>query len=335
MLLGVLITFHELGHFLAARLMGVHVHEFGIGFGPVIYSKQTRETLFSLRLVPIGGFNRFAGEEGPDREEDESVPKGKMMTAQSPGRRAFIVFAGPLFNLMVAALAFFAVFSLVGINLPTTVIAEIMPGYPAEIAGLRPGDKILKVNGEATPSWDSMVLSIQGKSGIPLEIAVDRAGSSLDFSMTPIEVNGVGVIGVRPAVEVLRTGVIRGFSEGVKETFVVSVAWIKGIFGMVFGKVAPDVAGPVGITRLLGEAARLGLGQLLYILGILSANLALFNLMPFPALDGSRLLFFAVEAIRGKPIDPKKESFVHFLGFFLLMALFVFVTYRDIVRLVR
>ncbi len=333
--LGVLVTFHELGHFIAARLVGVHIHEFGVGFGPVIFSKRINGTLFSLRLIPVGGFNRFAGEEGPDKEEDETVPPEKMLSAQSPGRRAFVVMGGPFLNLLVAAISFFAVFSLVGIGQATTTIAEVMPGYPAEAAGLHPGDKVLSVDGQSTPTWEDMVLRIQAKSGVPISVGVERSGSTLDFQMVPIQVNGVGVIGVRPSAVILRTGALKGLAEGVKETFAVSVAWIKGIFGMIVGSVPPDVTGPIGITQLLGEAARLGLGQLLYITGIFSANLALFNLMPFPALDGSRLVFCAVEAVRGKPIAPEKESFVHFLGFFILMALFVFVTYKDIIRLVR
>jgi regulator of sigma E protease len=334
-ILGVLVTFHELGHFIAAKLVGVHIHEFGIGFGPVILSKRINGTLFSLRLIPVGGFNRFAGEEGPGKEEDETIPHEKMLSAQSPGRRSLVIMGGPFFNLVIAAVAFFAVFSLVGISQATTTIAEIMPGYPAEAAGLLPGDKIVSVDGRSTPTWEDMVLRIQAKSGVPISVEVLRNGSTLDFHMVPIEVNNVGVIGVRPSIVTLKTGALKGLTEGIRETIAVSAAWIKGILGMIVGSVPPDVTGPVGITQLLGEAARLGLGQLLYITGIFSANLALFNLMPFPALDGSRLVFNAIEAIRGKPIAPEKEGFVHFLGFFFLMALFVFVTYKDIVRLVR
>jgi regulator of sigma E protease len=132
-----------------------------------------------------------------------------------------------------------------------------------------------------------------------------------------------------------RLGPIAGLYQGLKETIVVSVAWIRGIFGMLIGKIAPEVTGPVGITQILGEAARTGLGELLYLFGALSANLGLFNLMPVPALDGSRLVFAGVEAITRKPIDPDKESFIHFIGFFLLMALFVVITYKDILRLIR
>ncbi len=333
--LGVLVTFHELGHFLAGRLMGVYIHEFAIGFGPILYSKQKDETRYTVRLIPVGGFNRFAGEEGPNRDEDKVIPKERLLSSQSPGRRAFIIVAGPVFNLLVAALAFFLVFSLVGINTPTTRILEVLPGYPAEKAGIQAGDTVTSVAGIPVETWDEMVQVIQVKAGQDIGMTVKRDGEIREVQMTPIEMSGVGVIGVRPTMELTRVGLLTGLISGFQETYHVSVAWISGIIGMLVGKVAPEVTGPVGITQILGEAARTGLAQLLYIVGILSANLALFNLMPFPALDGSRLIFFGIEAIRGKPIDPEKESMVHFLGFFLLMALFVFITFKDILRLVR
>lgn len=334
-LLGVLVTFHELGHFLAGRLMGVYIHEFAVGFGPVLYSKQKEETRYTLRLIPVGGFTRFAGEEGPNREEDKAIPKERILSSLSPGRRAFVIAAGPIFNLLVASLAFFLVFSFVGINTPTTRILEVMPGYPAETAGLRAGDVIQSVGGTPVDTWDEMVAIIQTRAGQTTEVGVERDGEPVLVNMTPIEMNGVGVIGVRPTLQLTRVGLLKGLISGFSETYHVSVAWITGIIGMIVGKVAPEVTGPVGITQILGEAARTGLAQLFYIVGILSANLALFNLMPFPALDGSRLIFFGIEAIRGKPIDPEKEGLVHFFGFFLLMALFVFITFKDILRLVR
>ncbi len=334
-LLGVLVTFHELGHFLAGRLMGVYIHEFAIGFGPVIYSRMKDETRYTIRAIPVGGFNRFAGEEGPDRDEDLDIPKERLIGNLSPGRRAFVIVAGPVFNLLVAALAFFLVFSFVGIQTPTTRIIEVLPAYPAESAGMRAGDIVTAIAGSPVRTWEDLAMLVQGRAGQPTEITVQRNGEVLELSLVPIEMDGVGVIGVRPDFELLRVGFFQGIAAGFAETYYVSVAWITGIIGMLIGKVTPEVTGPIGITQILGEAARTGLAQLFYIVGILSANLALFNLMPFPALDGSRLIFYGIEAIRGKPIDPEKEGMVHFLGFFLLMALFVFITFKDIVRLVR
>lgn len=335
LLLGVLVTFHELGHFLAGRAAGVYIHEFAIGMGPVLFSWQGKETKYSLRLVPIGGFTRFAGEEGKDKEEDSPIPLGRLLHTQRPGTRAKIVVAGPLANLAIACLAFFAVFSFVGLARPTTTISEVMPGYPADQAGLRAGDAVLSVGGLETPTWEDMTAAIQPRAAQTTEVVVQRGYERLTLTLTPIDVSGVGVIGVRPGFVVERMGLIQGLYQGVKETLIISLGWLQGIVGMLLGKVAPDVTGPVGITQILGEAARMGMGELLYLFGALSANLGLINLMPIPALDGSRLIFAGVEALRGKPIDPDKESFVHFIGFFLLMALFAVITYKDILRLIR
>lgn len=335
LLLGVLVTFHEMGHFLAGRAKGVYVHEFAIGMGPVVFTRQGEETKYSLRLIPIGGFTKFAGEEGRDREEDADIPAYRLLNAQSPGRRAWIVVAGPLANLLIASLAFFAVFSLVGLHRPTTTLSEVMAGYPAEKAGLRPGDTVLSVGGISTPTWDDMTAAVQPRAGQSLVIVAQRGAETVSVPVMPIDMNGVGVIGVRPGFVLEKLGLVSGLFEGLKETVIVSVVWIRGIFGMLVGRIAPEVTGPVGITQILGEAARTGTGELLYLFGALSANLGLLNLMPVPALDGSRLVFAGVEAVRGKPIDPEKESFVHFIGFFLLMALFVVITYRDILRLIR
>ncbi len=335
LLLGVLVTFHELGHFLAGRAAGVYIHEFAIGMGPVIYRRQGAETKYTVRLIPIGGFNRFAGEEGKDRDEDVVVPHNRLITSQSPGRRAMIMAAGPAANLLIAAIAFMAVFSFVGLNTPTTTISEVMAGYPAESAGLLAGDIVTAIGGVKTPTWQDMTKAVQPRADQPTEVSFQRGYESIVVTLTPLNVNGVGVIGVRPSFVVTRLGPIHGLYEGLKEAVLFSVSWVQGIFGMLVGKIAPEVTGPLGITQILGEAARTGIGELLYLLGSLSANLGLFNLLPIPALDGSRLIFAGIEAVTGKPIDPDKESLIHFVGFFLLMVLFVVITYKDILRLIR
>jgi regulator of sigma E protease len=335
LLIGLLVTFHELGHYLAGRFTGVYIHEFAVGFGPTIVSRETDETRYSLRLIPVGGFCRFAGEDADKTEDDQHIPKHRLLSSQSPGKRALIMVSGSLANILVAALAFCIVFAFVGVNRANTTILETIPGYPAANVGLLPGDKILQIDETKTESWEQLVTSIQDKAGVPISIVYEREGQVSTVTVTPIEVNGVGMLGIRPTTERAREGVIKGFYNGVKETVLVSFLWIQGILGMILGKVAPEIAGPVGITQILGEAAGIGLGELMYLAGALSANLALMNLLPIPALDGSRLMFLAIEAVRGRPIDPEKESMVHFMGFLLLMTLFAVVTYQDILRLIR
>ncbi|MGB4433501.1 MAG: RIP metalloprotease RseP [Bacillota bacterium] len=332
--LGILIVFHELGHFLAAKKFGVYIHEFSIGFGPLLFCKQGEETEFSLRLIPLGGYVRFAGEEGEADDDDLEIPEERLLKSLPPGKRALIMLAGPLMNFPVAALAFFLVLSLVGVATPTTEIAEVLEGYPAYEAGLRAGDKVIMVDDVKITEWQDMVKIVQNRIGVPTVITVERDEQVLSFTVTPIEESGLGIIGVKAEVVMVRFGFFKSIKEAVVETIYVSVAWIATIVGMIRGAIAPELTGPVGITQILGEAARQGIGQLLYLVGFLSANFALFNLLPIPALDGSRLLFTAIEGIRGRPIDPEKENMIHFIGFFLLMILFVVITYKDILRLV-
>ncbi|MGI6662986.1 MAG: RIP metalloprotease RseP [Bacillota bacterium] len=334
-LLGILVTFHELGHFLAGRNAGVYIHEFAIGMGPVLFSWQGGETKYTIRMIPLGGFNRFAGEDARDKEDDEGLPLNRLLSSLSPGKRAGIIFAGPLANLLIAAFAFFIVFSIVGIYMPTTTIAEVMPGYPADFAGIRPGDKVLAINETPIQSWEDLTSAIRPSSGQTISLTLERDEKQIEVPMVPIEMGGAGVIGIRPTSTLERMNPVLGLYQGVKETLLVSSMWIQGIIGMLAGTVAPEVTGPIGITQILGEAARTGPGELAYLFGALSANLGLINLLPIPALDGSRLIFLAVEKLRGKPLDPEKESLVHFIGFFLLISVFVFVSYKDILRLVR
>ena len=332
--LGILIVLHELGHFLAARKFGVYIHEFSVGFGPKLFSRKGDETEVSLILVPLGGYVRFAGEEGIEPDEDIDIPEERLLTSLPPAKRALVMLAGPLMNLVVAMVAFFLVLSFVGIAKPTTQIAEVVAGYPAYEAGIQPGDRIIRVEDAEISEWGDMVALVQKRTGVPTTIVVEREGNILSFTLTPIDVSGTGIIGVKAEVTTVRFGVFRGIKEAFLETIFVSVAWIATVAGMIGGAIAPELTGPVGISQILGEAARQGIGQLLYVLGFLSANFALINLLPLPSLDGSRLLFVAVEGIRGKPIDPAKENIIHFIGFFLLMVLFIVITYKDILLLV-
>ncbi len=332
--LGILVVFHELGHFLAGKKLGVYIHEFSIGFGPKIISKDSGETQFSFRLIPLGGFVRFAGED-KDNEEDVNIPIERLLSSLAPGKKAMILLAGPLMNLLVAATAFFVVFSFVGFGQPTTVISESVPGYPAYESGIFAGDKIIRVEDTNIVEWDDMVKIVQTRAEKPTRVIIERNGEELVFIVVPVDSSGVGIIGVRSGVEFVRLGVFEGIKEGFKETIYISAAWIIGIIGMITGKVSPEITGPIGISQILGEAARHGLGSLLYLVGAISANLGLINLLPIPALDGSRLLFAGAEAIRGKPIDAEKEGFIHFVGFFLLMIVFVVITYKDVLRLIE
>ena len=329
---GLLVVVHEAGHFLVAKWNKVTVYEFSIGFGPQLAGRKYGGTLYSLRLLPLGGFVRMAGMTENDREVEGSF------TLKTVGQRAGITAAGPAMNFLLAALLFIVVFTVLGVPQVNNVavIGEVVPGRPAELAGLQAGDQILAVDGQRVNTWMELVEQIRGKgtASHPLTFEIARKGSMLTVQVVPEMVNQVPQIGIRPQMYYQRLGVIEGMEMGIKQAVILSWAITAGIVNMFTSGVEPgDLAGPVGITQMIGEAAQGGLANLLYFAGILSINLAIINLLPIPALDGSRLIFLMLEKVRGKPIEPEKEALIHLIGFALLMALVLVITYQDIVRL--
>jgi regulator of sigma E protease len=327
--LGVLVLFHEVGHFLAAKRFGVMVHEFAIGLGPRLTSLRRGETEYSLRVLPFGGFVRMAGTEG------EPAEAGRNFGDKPVWQRMGVIAAGPTMNFVLAVLLLTTIFAVVGVNLPTRTLAEVVPGSPAHQSGLRAGDEITRVNGAPVREWMEVVAVIQRNAGRPVELEVRRAGELLRVQVTPVasEPEGPGVIGVRSLLVLRRLAPLPALREGVVQTFGIVVFWVRNLVLMVMRKVQADLAGPVGIGQLIGEATRLGVVNLMYLTAVLSANLGLINLLPIPALDGSRLIFLGVEGVRGRPVDPEKENFIHLVGFALLIAAAILITFRDLVRL--
>lgn len=329
---GLLVVVHEAGHFLIAKWNKVTVHEFSIGFGPQLAGKVYGDTLYSLRLFPLGGFVRMAGMTEKDREVEGSF------ALKTVGQRASITLAGPIMNFLLAALLFVVVFTVLGIPhiSNNTVIGEVVPGRPAETAGLQAGDQILAVDGEPVNTWVELVEQIRGKGTSPhlLTLEIKRDNTYLVVQVLPEIVNQVPQIGIRPQMYYQRMGIAQGVEMGIKQAVILAWAIAAGIANMFASGVQPgELAGPVGITQMIGEAAQGGFANLLYFAGILSINLAIINLLPIPALDGSRLIFLLLEKIRGKPIEPEKEALIHLIGFALLMALVLVITYQDIMRL--
>lgn len=317
------ILFHEFGHFIVAKAVGIKVNEFSIGMGPKLFQKQKGETKYSVRSLPIGG---YCSMEGEDQKSDD--PRS-FNNAPILGRIAVVV-AGSVMNLVLALI----VLSIVSYNMgvPTTTISETITSSPAEKAGIKSGDIILSINDVEIKDWDD-VLNEVGTSNPEdtMKIKVLRNNETIEFSLNPTvsEDNRV-IIGIVPLNErSLETAIVGGFKE--------TGSMLKVMFNfieMIFkgGVSAKDLSGPVGIIYTIGEAAKYGLVNLLYLMGFISVNLGVFNLLPVPALDGSRIIFLLIEIIRGKPIDPEKEGYVHFVGFILLMLLMITVTYFDINR---
>lgn len=330
--LGMLILAHELGHFVVAKRVGIKVEEFSIGFGPKILSTREGETLYSIRSLPIGGFVKMAGT-NPDVDDMED-PRG--FNKKPVLARMAVIGAGPLTNFIIAALLFMAMFGILGVQRPSLEISEVLPGKPADLAGLEAGDEIMFLDGKRVMTWEELVEEISASKGKEVVVVVRRDGVEKELKITPVA-NPTdrtrGFIGITPKLVTVKSGPLESLRQGITYTFGVSFMFIKGLFAMLLRRIPADVAGPVGIAKILGDAAKMGFRNLLYLVGILSANLGILNLLPFPALDGSRLVFLGIEGVRQRPVDPEKENLIHFIGFTVLMLLALLITYRDILRI--
>ncbi|WP_296649458.1 RIP metalloprotease RseP [Romboutsia sp. 13368] len=327
-LFGIIVFIHELGHFLFAKKAGVKIHEFSIGMGPKIYSKQKGETKYSLRLLPLGGYVSMEGEDGESKDPNSFGAKTVL-------QRASIIFAGPFFNIILTILLLIPVFSYMGTPSNSNVLGQVLENTPAIEAGLKPNDKIIEINGNKINNWEDIVNNIQGENLKTLEIKVERDNTTKDITVTP-EKNEEGkyVIGITPVYD-------KSILKSVPRAFIATWDMIKQMLlfvvqlftGTVPGGFENSVAGPVGVISIVSDAAKVGIINVVYIGAVISLNLGILNLLPIPALDGGRLLFLLIEAIRGKKMDPNKEGMIHTVGLMLLMGFMLFVTYKDIVKL--
>lgn len=325
-----LIVFHEFGHFIVAKKSGIKVNEFAVGMGPLIYSKEKGETTYSFRAIPIGGYCAMEG------EDDESSDPRSFDNAPA-SKRFLTILAGPVANLIIAVL----VFTIVGVigGVVTTTVDDFIEDSPAQAAGIEKGDEILKINGQEISDFtdiSKVVNDFYKDKDFDKEITVraKRNGKDLDFAFKP-KVEGENTyIGIIPA---RRTpGFFEAIGLGFKETGR-NVKMIFTILGRLFtGKLAfGALSGPVGVLKELGNQAQNGLASLLYFLAYISVNLAVFNLLPIPALDGSKLLTSGIEIITGKKINKKLEEKITMVGFFILLGLILVVSIKDIVNLFR
>ncbi len=445
--IGFLVLIHEGGHFAAARLFGVWVHQFAIGMGPALWRRKGRETEYSIRIFPIGGYVRMAGE---DREstEDQAVPKERLFTSKPAWQRMIIVFAGPVMNIIAAVLLMIAVIGILGIPyLEVTELVNLPDGYPSPSLGvLQVGDKIESMNARPVYSIAQLLEVINNSKGQPIHVQVRRGERLLDIAITPfwseqekrymiginlrpriqfntilmaalggiisttnriaklspdtflarqglqagdrvISVNGIPVHSFWQVYDLVinsesvtlvieRRGQIIHLPEFRVAGYTPEEIWpaqkiepelwlrkpaiwdatvlalqrslglvagiIKFLEGLILNLISGDlqaakkasegISGPIGIGQILREAVEAGLIVLLPVIAVISLNLGLFNLLPFPALDGSRIVFLLIEMIRRKPIPPEKEGLIHYIGFLVLIGLILLVTYNDIMR---
>ena len=326
---GLLIFVHELGHFMAARLAKIKVLEFALGMGKELISRVRGETRFSIRIFPLGGFCRMLGEDPDDPQQEDSFLE------KSVGKRFGVIAAGSVMNFLLGIVLFFIIFFFI-IGVPQTdlpIVGDVLPEGRAYTAGLQKNDRILSINEIRVDSWDDVVVEIHSNPEKALVLLIRRNGEEMPLTVVPEETGGQGLIGITPVYN--KFALFPSLTLGFKNFFF----WFKfiymGLYQMIMRIIPADVAGPVGIVSVIGEVMQEGMSNLLSLTAIISINLGIMNLLPIPALDGSKLIFLLLEWVRGKPFDPRKESYVHFAGFALLILLMVLVAVHDIYRLVN
>jgi regulator of sigma E protease len=341
--LGVLVFIHELGHYLAARWRGIYVERFAVGFGRPIASWADRHgTEWRIGWIPLGGYVKLHGQETPEDASPEVQAQwraGETFHDKPVKDRAIVVAAGPAANFLLAALLFAATYMTIGVPQPTATIGTVVADSAAERAGLLPGDRILALDGETVARFDQLQRHIQSRAGQNVEIVVLREGRQRTLTAVPQARPGmdrpVGVLGVGSApAEFVRLDPFTAFWRGMVQTWDVSAQTLAAVGQMLTGtRGTEDLGGPLGIGKIAGEAAALGVASLVTFMAILSVNLALINLFPIPVLDGGHLVFYAAEAIRGRPLPPKAQEIGFRAGFALLIGLFIFATWNDLTNL--
>lgn len=319
-----LIFFHELGHFAMAKFVGIKVNEFAIGMGPKLLSFKGAETQYSLRALPVGGYVKMEG-------EDEQSDDARSFNKKSVPARFAVVIAGVIMNFILGISLFTLLFYITGT--PSTTIQEIIADSPAEAMGLQPQDKIIQINDQKIKSWSQLESAIGGSDGSALAVTFIRDGNVMTETIQPMvdEETGRIMIGIIPQYQKSLGGAIK---TGFQNAFMIIREVLGFLKRLIFRQATSvEVVGPVGLISLMGEASRAGWLNVVFLAAFMSVNLGFMNLLPIPALDGSRLVFLLIEGLRGKPVDPEREGMIHMIGFSLLLLLMVFVTYQDILRL--
>ena len=327
---GTIVFFHELGHFLMAKLAGIRVYEFALGFGPAAIKRTLGETQYSIRVFPLGGFVKLAGmDEDPESTEVLSADDPRSFRNKSLGWRMGTIAAGPAMNFILAAVMFAFYFML--IIVPPT-ISMIEQGSPAHQGGLQPGDVFVEIQGQNVNTIDEVIGHIDAHAGSELAITVQRGSERVSLTATPAEVDGRGRLGM-DIFEKPQLPIGQSLIAAVVQTGYMTRQLVLSIWEMITGAIEPDIAGPIGIVQIVGETANQGISQLLLLAAILNINLGLLNLLPIPVLDGGWLVILAIEGVRGKPVDPRYRGIAGAIGLALLLMLMVFATFQDILRL--
>jgi regulator of sigma E protease len=354
--LTVVVFFHEFGHFLIARWCGIRVLVFSLGFGPEIVGFNDRHgTRWKISAVPLGGYVKFFGDENaasaPDHEAAAAMSEAEKKDSfihQPVLSRAAVVAAGPLANFVLAIVIFAAIFMVVGKQTASARVDEVLPNSAAATAGFQPGDLVLSINGEKIDSFGDMQRIVSVSAGESLKITVERAGRSVTLTATPQlrelkdsfgNEHRLGVLGISRSmnpgdIKTQRMGPLTAVAMGAQETWFVVANTMSYIGGVFTGREAADqLGGPIRIAQVSGEAAKLGFSYVFRLSAILSVSIGLLNLFPIPLLDGGHLLFYGIEAVRGRPLSERAQEVGFRIGLAIVVMLMIFATFNDILHL--
>lgn len=339
LILGITVMIHEIGHFIFAKKSGIYVYEFSIGMGPRLlkFNRKNDETEYSIRLLPIGGYVSMAGE---DIEEDKNIPKDRMMQSKTWFERFMTIIAGVLFNFILAIFLLFIVGLINGAPVNKPYIGEIDSKFPLYDTKMQPGDLIVAVDSKKINTTDTLLVVLQTKVGEEIKIKVKHSDNTYDTVVAkPLKQEKDGETSYLYGFS-LENNVQNGIVASIKYAFTKTASLVEQmglIVGyLITGKISlNNLAGPVGIFTLVGETAKAGFVNIIYLIAYLCINVGFINFIPLPAFDGGRLLFLIIEKVKGGPVNPKVENTIHSIGFVLLMILMIFITYNDILRLFK
>ncbi len=346
LILGLIVLVHEFGHFIFAKIFHVHVYEFAIGMGPKLWSseklrqkrikegKKVSETIYSIRLIPIGGFNQLAGE---GLDEDKKVKKENLLQSKPAWQRLLIMFFGAGNNFILAIIVLLISAFIFGSPDISTTIPLIIDKSPMQVAGLESGDRIIAINGKKTKTLDDVQLYLALAGGNETEFTILRNEQKYTFKVTPLTGKEAEDAGYSFGIQ-YNNSFEKGFGKSINYAFTKFYSIARQVFitvkELIIGGVrVKDLSGPVGIYSAVDKTRSAGWYSVLNLIALLTVNVGIVNLIPFPAFDGGRILFLIIEKIKGKPIKMETENLIHNIGFFLLLALLIYVTFNDILRL--
>ena len=341
--LGILIFFHELGHFLVARLCGVGVEKFSLGFGPKLFGKKIGRTDYIVSAMPLGGYVKMVGENPGADINPVDIPVS--FTHKHVFKRILIVAAGPFFNFLLAAIIFFGIFQIYGSFVLKPVIGDVTEGSPAHQAGLQKDDQVIEINGLAIKSWEEMAGIITGSKGKSLALTVRRGESTFAAKVIPKQISAKNIFGEeikRYIIGIKSSGdtfvrdlnPFQALSESIIQTWKISKLVVISIVKILQGTISvKNIGGPIMIAEMAGQQAREGAVNFIFFIALLSVNLGVLNILPIPVLDGGHLIFFFIEAATGHPVSIKVREIAQQAGILILILLMIFVFYNDISRI--